>query len=105
MKCIFGGAIAGRSPMACAVCGCTESSPCLGGAEWPGDPICRIVTDPALLAPGDCCHWVVRGPIWICSAHTVREVEEAVEAIDDYRYLSESGVLAQILRAIREQQP
>ena len=70
---------------ACVVCGCTDERPCIGGApSMPGAAWAqRVVADCELLAPGHACRWAAETPSgWVCSAHTIAEVERLARILD-----------------------
>lgn len=65
-------------PGTCAVCGCTDQQPCLGGflfpASWPGPGPHRMVDDAGLLPPGETCSWLDEHET-VCSAHSAEELD------------------------------
>jgi hypothetical protein len=72
-------------PQTCILCGCSDSHPCLGVAapDTASTLFRRQISDEALLAPGQTCHWAVEtnlGPV--CSAHTLAEAERLAGIID-----------------------
>jgi hypothetical protein len=66
------------TPGECAVCGCTDAQPCLGGVVFPPrDPgPHRMVDAPDLLAPGETCGWLDEEET-VCSAHSAEELVAA----------------------------
>ncbi len=69
----------------CLLCGCTDGRPCLGVAapDTASSLFRRQISDESLLAPGQTCQWAaeVDGG-WLCSAHTVAEVEDLARKLD-----------------------
>ncbi len=69
----------------CLLCGCTEDAPCIGGRSSEELMIVphRLVEDPDVLGEGERCHFAAElDSGWLCSAHTVAEVEGLARKLD-----------------------
>lgn len=65
----------------CALCGCTEDRPCLGGAvftsRFQADHVQRLVPEEEILERGATCAWVTEDED-LCSAHSEEAIATAL---------------------------